>query len=196
MDRSSALKRKREAQLLPMMAAICTVGPSRPNARPVDIASSPPTNLAGSTRSGAGAASPRITASTCWIPLPAALGAMRTTNRASAVVRPTSATAITPPEMGQSTLCVRSQLTPSIACANEACSSQVNVPPTTPTMAPAMAATKVTLVRPQTSVSCAVPECFTSELGIRLNPASLSTRFEQRATDSWFRCAQKACQPR
>ena len=47
------------------VAPICTVGPSRPSAIPAPSASTPPTNLIGSTAALMEVACPRITASTC-----------------------------------------------------------------------------------------------------------------------------------
>ena len=65
----------------PMVAPICTVGPSRPSARPEPNARSPPTNFTGSTAAPGDTASPRTTASTCCTPLPAASGANRRTSQ-------------------------------------------------------------------------------------------------------------------
>src|SRR5580693_680152 len=66
---------------------ICTLGPSRPRARPLPIASHPPKNLTGRRLKGAGDNSPFATASTRGIPLPAAYGEKRSTSRAANPVR-------------------------------------------------------------------------------------------------------------
>ena len=84
-----------------MIAPICTVGPSRPRASPEPIASTPPANLTGRTANGAGSASPRVTASTCCTPLPAARGAKRCTiHRAVATSTAAIVTGITQPTSG------------------------------------------------------------------------------------------------
>ena len=59
----------------PIVAPMCTVGPSLPSTMPPSpMERSPPTKRAGRTLSGAASASPLWTASTCWMPLPAASG--------------------------------------------------------------------------------------------------------------------------
>ncbi len=65
----------------PKDAPICTVGPSRPSARPLPMASSPPKNFTGTTAAEAGSTSPLKTASTRCTPLPSAVGANLTTSR-------------------------------------------------------------------------------------------------------------------
>ena len=59
----------------PIVAPICTVGPSRPSAMPVPSANTPPMNLTGSTAARIGTTSPRIISSTRCTPLPEASGA-------------------------------------------------------------------------------------------------------------------------
>jgi hypothetical protein len=51
--------------------------------RPAPMASTPPRNLTGIKRNGAGERSPRITASTWGMPLPDACGEYRRTNQAA-----------------------------------------------------------------------------------------------------------------
>ena len=72
---SSRVARATRAHHAPMAAPMWTVGPSRPSTRPPSpIERSPPMNRAGRTRPGGGSLSPRSTASTCWMPLPADRG--------------------------------------------------------------------------------------------------------------------------
>ena len=69
-----------------MLAPICTLGPSRPSARPEPMASTPPTNLTGIRRYGACGSAPLRTASTCGMPLPDAWGEYRRTSQAATAV--------------------------------------------------------------------------------------------------------------
>ena len=83
------------------LAPICTLGPSRPSARPSPIANRPPINLMGSSSSGAAGNLPSITASTWGIPLPAAGCPERCTSQAAkAVVAATVAQTRTKPSTG------------------------------------------------------------------------------------------------
>ena len=66
-----------------MPAPICTLGPSRPRARPEAIANTPPTNFIGTSQNDAGGSSLLSTASTWGIPLPAAWGENRRTSQAA-----------------------------------------------------------------------------------------------------------------
>ncbi len=77
--RSSSCRTTKRPTKEPSEAPICTVGPSRPSARPDPIASKPPKNLIRTIECGAGFTSPLNTASTLWTPLPSADGAKRTT---------------------------------------------------------------------------------------------------------------------
>ena len=67
---SGQLRRNTNPVKRPMMAAICTLGPSRPSASPPPIARSPPKNFTGIRRNGAGCSSWCSTASTSGMPLP------------------------------------------------------------------------------------------------------------------------------
>ena len=67
----------------PKVAAMCTLGPSRPSASPAPIASAPPMNFTGMTRNGACGNCSLRTASTCGMPLPAAWGEIRRTSEAA-----------------------------------------------------------------------------------------------------------------
>ena len=71
-----------------MLAPICTVGPSRPRARPAPMASMPPRNFTGSRVNEAGGWSPFNTASTWGMPLPLAWGEIRCTSEAAMAVAP------------------------------------------------------------------------------------------------------------
>ncbi len=82
------------ATAAPRLPPICTLGPSRPSGSPDPIASSPPTNLTGSTRGQGKKRSRCSTALSCGMPLPEALGSARRTSQ----------TLISSPIIGASTI--------------------------------------------------------------------------------------------
>ena len=131
----------------PTTEPMCTVGPSRPSTSPDPIAASAPTNLAGMRRRGAGDASPRSTASTCWIPLPAAVGTSRTASAPSAA--PVAVTAIgnshpgTPSPADQSSISTRQR--------SRWSRHQRKAPPSTPVSRPAMTASRHNRTRPRSA---------------------------------------------
>ncbi len=93
----------------------------------------PPMNFAGTKRMSGGRASPRKTASTCWMPLPAASGCHRTIRAAS--VAPAAAAAMGTSQPGPGNLCAQS--TKSIRSSSAVCRHQRNAPPTNPITTPA-----------------------------------------------------------
>ena len=84
--RSEVGSRKVLPQNWARLAPICTLGPSRPRAKPPPIANRPPTNFTGSNSNGAAGNLPSITASTWGMPLPAAGCPERWTSQAAAAV--------------------------------------------------------------------------------------------------------------
>ena len=96
--RSARLRRVTVATMTAADAPICTDGPSRPNAIPLLMASSPPTYFTGSNRNRSGRTRPSATASTRGIPLPSACGSTRCTSAAAtaAAAVQTSTTTIRP----------------------------------------------------------------------------------------------------
>ena len=62
--RSFVSRRKNPPMTCAAVTPICTLGPSRPKARPLPMARTPPANLTGISRAGAGASEPWSTAST------------------------------------------------------------------------------------------------------------------------------------
>ena len=125
---SESGSRARRAASAPIAAPMCTVGPSRPNTSPDPMLNTPPTNFAGSKRMSGGRASPRKTASTCWMPLPAASGSHRTMRAAR--VAPAAAAAIGTSQPGPGSLCAQS--TKSMRRSSAVCRHQRNAPPTKP----------------------------------------------------------------
>ena len=125
---SESGSRARRADSAPIAAPMCTVGPSRPNTSPDPMLSTPPMNFAGRSRSSGGSASPRKTASTCWIPLPAARGSHRTMSAAS--VAPSAAAAMGTNHPGPGSPCAQS--TRSIRNRSAVSKHQRNAPPTKP----------------------------------------------------------------
>src|SRR4051812_20848953 len=130
---SESGSRARLAASAPIAAPMCTVGPSRPSTRPDPMLSTPPTNFAGSRRICGGLASARKTASTCWIPLPAANGSHRTITAAR--VAPSAAAAMGTSQPGPGSLCAQS--TRSMRRSSAICRHQRNAPPTKPMTTPA-----------------------------------------------------------
>ena len=141
-DRGS---RARLAASAPIAAPMCTVGPSRPSTSPDPMLSTPPTNFAGTSRISGGRASPRKTASTCWMPLPAASGSHRTIRAAR--VAPAAATAIGRSQPGPGRWCVQS--TKSTRSSSAMCRHQRNAPPTKPMSMPATIATTQMCTEPR-----------------------------------------------
>src|SRR6476469_5794054 len=130
---SESGSRARLAASAPIAAPMCTVGPSRPSTSPDPMLSTPPMNFAGSSRICGGLASPRKTASTCWMPLPAASGSHRTIRAAR--VAPRAAAAMGTNQPGPGSLCAQS--TRSMRRSSAICRHQRNPPPTNPMTTPA-----------------------------------------------------------
>ncbi len=142
---SESGSRARRAASAPIAAPMCTVGPSRPNTRPDPMLNTPPMNFAGSSRISGGRASPRKTASTCWIPLPAASGSHRTIRAAK--VAPAAAAAMGTSQPGPGSLCAQS--TRSMRRSSDVCRHQRNAPPTNPMSTPATIAVRQMCTEPR-----------------------------------------------
>ena len=113
---SSSWRRKSFPTRWAVLAPICTIGPSRPSARPEPIASTPPTNFTdirrytaftGIRRYCARGSSPLSTASTWGMPLPDACGEYRRTSQAATPVA-AAQMAITKKRPTKLSACIRS----------------------------------------------------------------------------------------